>query len=86
VIGTNKPDSVATVEVMLADAVELQAPEGLHLDLNAIPALLEQKNVRAVTFDAWKRIDRIEVETGKPRGKPREKLTTIPELLEAAEV
>jgi ferredoxin--NADP+ reductase len=41
--------------------------------------------VRAVTFDGWKRIDKIEIETGKKIGKPREKLTTVAELLAAAQ-
>jgi ferredoxin--NADP+ reductase len=84
VIGTNKPDSVATVEAMLADAEQLQTPTGLRLDLDAIPAFLAEKKVAAVTFDAWKRIDLVEVTAGKKIGKPREKLTTIPELLQAA--
>lgn len=85
VIGTNKPDSVATVEVMLADAEQLPASNDLHLAPEAIPALLAQKQVRAVTFDGWKRIDKIEIETGKKIGKPREKLTTVAELLAAAQ-
>lgn len=85
VIGTNKPDSVATVEVMLADAEQAQAVHNLRLDAEAIPALLAQKKVQAVTFEAWKRIDKIEIETGKKIGKPREKLTTIAELLTAAQ-
>jgi ferredoxin--NADP+ reductase len=86
VIGTNKPDSVATVEAMLADAAQLQTPVNLQLDPDAIPTLLARKNVKAVTFDAWKRIDLVEITAGKKVGKPREKLTTIPELLKAAEV
>jgi ferredoxin--NADP+ reductase len=86
VIGTNKPDSVATVEAMLADAEQARASAGLRLDLDAIPALLARKKLQAVTFDGWKRIDKVEVDTGKKVGKPREKLTTIPELLQAAGV
>jgi ferredoxin--NADP+ reductase len=86
VIGTNKPDSVATVEAMRADAAQLQTPAHLQLDPDAIPTLLARKNVKAVTFDAWKRIDLVEVTAGKKIGKPREKLTTIPELLKAAGV
>lgn len=84
VIGTNKPDSVATVEVMLADAEQAQAVPNLRLDAEAIPTLLAHKKVPAVTFEGWKRIDKIEIETGKKIGKPREKLTTITELLTAA--
>ena len=49
----------------------------------AVPALLAHKQVRAVTFTDWKRIDQIEIAAGKKRGKPREKLTTIAELLAA---
>ena len=86
VIGTNKPDSVATVEAMLADAEQLQTPSELCLDPDAIPTLLAQKKASAVTFEAWKRIDQVEVAAGKKIGKPREKLTTIPELLQAAGV
>jgi ferredoxin--NADP+ reductase len=85
VIGTNKPDSVATVQAMLADAAQYPATmNGLSVDPDAIPALLAHKQVRAVTFADWKKIDQIEVATGKKRGKPREKLTTIAELLDAA--
>ncbi|MBI3247279.1 MAG: FAD-dependent oxidoreductase [Deltaproteobacteria bacterium] len=84
VIGTNKPDSVATVEAMLADAAQAQSANGLQLDAEAIPALLARKNVQAVTFVGWKRIDQVEIADGKKIGKPREKLTTIAELLAAA--
>ena len=69
---------------MLADVEQLQSLNGLRLDADAVPALLAQKNIKAVTFDSWKRIDTVEIATGKKIGKPREKLTTIPELLEAA--
>jgi hypothetical protein len=37
-----------------------------------------------VTYADWQRIDKVEVAEGKKVGKPREKLTTIPELLTAA--
>ncbi|MBI3303985.1 MAG: FAD-dependent oxidoreductase [Deltaproteobacteria bacterium] len=85
VIGANKPDAAATVQAMLEDAAHDQVPDGLQLDLTAIPALLAHKQVRAVTFADWKRIDQIEIEAGKKRGKPREKLTTIAELLAAVD-
>ncbi len=84
VIGTNKLDAAATVQAMREDAEQAPVFNGLSPDLNAIPALLAQRQVRAVTFEDWKRIDRIEVEAGKKRGKPREKLTTLAELLAAA--
>ncbi|MBI3796249.1 MAG: NADP oxidoreductase [Deltaproteobacteria bacterium] len=83
VIGTNKSDATATVQVMLEDAAQYSAGEGLSSAPDAIPALLAQKQIRAVTFIDWKRIDQIEIAAGKKRGKPREKLTTIAELLAA---
>src|SRR5262245_35822799 len=83
VIGTNKPDAIATVELMLEDAIQYPVWEGLSSHPDGIPALLAQKQVRAVTFSDWKRIDQIEIAAGKKRGKPREKLTTIAELLAA---
>jgi Fe-S oxidoreductase len=86
VIGTNKPDSVATVHAMLEDMAQYPSTmDGLSADPDALPALLAHKQVRAITFAAWKKIDQIEIATGKKRGKPREKLTTIAELLDAAD-
>ncbi len=84
VIGTNKADAAATVQAMLEDAARYPVWDGLSLDPDAIPSLLAAKQVRAVTFTDWKRIDQIEIAAGKKRGKPREKLTTIAELLDAA--
>ena len=84
VIGTNKPDAAATVDLMLADTQHQQFPHDLQTDTEALPALLTRKQVRYVTFADWQRIDQVEVASGKKVGKPREKLTTIPELLTAA--
>jgi ferredoxin--NADP+ reductase len=82
VIGTNKADASETVQAMLADA---EATGSLHLpDRDVIP-LLARKGVRVVSFDAWQRINDIEVAAGKRRGKPREKLTTVADLLAAAD-
>ena len=85
VIGTNKPDAVATVRAMLQDVEQGQAPDGLRTGEDAIPTLLTQKGIRYVTFADWKHLDRLEVENGKKRDKPREKITTLPEMLAARE-
>lgn len=81
VVGTNKPDAVGSVKLMLEDAPSL--PDGLASDPEAVPSLLSDRGVRYVTFADWKRLDQIEVEAGKPLGKPREKLTTVHAMLEA---
>ena len=83
VIGTNKPDSVATVKAMLEEVKQGILPDNLATDTNAIPTLLANKGVRYVTFDDWKQLDTIEVEAGKPQGKPREKIATVKEMLDA---
>lgn len=83
VVGTNKPDAVETVGLMLDDLHQ----GGLACDVQtapeATPALLERKGVRYVSFSDWKYLDRLEVEAGRNRGKPREKMTTVPEMLAA---
>ena len=81
VVGTNKPDAVGSVRLMLEDAPSLA--DGLASDLEALPSLLSDRGVRYVTFADWKRLDQIEVEAGKSLGKPREKLTTVHAMLEA---
>ena len=83
VIGTNKPDSVATVKAMLEEVQQGVLPASLPADANAIPSLLSDKGVRYVTFSDWKRLDQIEVEAGKPLGKPREKISVVQEMLAA---
>jgi ferredoxin--NADP+ reductase len=85
VIGTNKQDAAATVQTMLEDVRDGQIAEELPAGTDGIAALLTQKGIRYVSFADWKNIDQVEVQLGKPRGKPREKLTTIAELLAAAD-
>jgi hypothetical protein len=38
-----------------------------------------------VSYADWLKIDAVEVERGKPKGKPREKLTTVEEMLVTAD-
>lgn len=84
-IGTNRADSAATVKAMLEDAAAGRlAPGEVSADDNAVPALLKGRQVRFVTFADWKALDKRELENGKAKGKIREKFTTIPEMLEAA--
>jgi len=85
VIGTNKPDAIATVAKMLEDAKTLAPPSGPGFDPRpeSVDALLRGKAVRVVSFADWKRLDQAEVALGKPRGKPREKFSTIPDMLKA---
>lgn len=72
VIGTNKPDSVETVNAMLADVPNLAgAPDP---DPGSIVALLHSRNVRYVTEVEWDRISQAEVASGSAQNRPRVKI------------
>ncbi len=82
VIGTNKPDSVETVQSLLADAANLKPC--VNPDSNAVIQLLGNKKIRFINFEDWKKIDAAEIERGKALGKPREKFVTVADMLAAA--
>ncbi len=79
VIGTNKPDSQATVAMMIEDLPHLA--QAADPDPNAVQSLLEERNVRFVTSDEWHRIDEVELNKGKAQGRPRVKLASRDEML-----
>jgi len=74
VIGTNKPDSVESVNSMFDDLQQGKIPTAAEPDPAAVTALLQARGVHFVTQDAWKQIDAAEVSAGKERGKPRVKI------------
>jgi ferredoxin--NADP+ reductase len=82
VIGTNKPDSIETAKHVIADIPDL-APCA-HPRREDVVALLLGRNVRVVDYAGWMRIDAAETERGRAVGKPREKFTTIEEMIRAA--
>ncbi|MBI5150180.1 MAG: FAD-dependent oxidoreductase [Candidatus Omnitrophica bacterium] len=81
VIGTNKPDSEETARHILEDISGLtpcpQPETGLLLDR------LKKKNIRAVSFADWKKIDAAEIRRGAAAGKPREKFVVVADMLDA---
>ncbi len=80
-IGTNNADSKATVASLLEDiAVRHAAPLPAGHE-HRIEALLEENGVEFVTYDDWKRLDAYEVERGKEKGKAREKVTSVEEMV-----
>ncbi|MDP2654252.1 MAG: NADP oxidoreductase [Candidatus Omnitrophota bacterium] len=79
VIGTNKPDSVMTVQKILADLPQLKPCE--TPDSGAVKKLLKEREIRVVSFPDWKKIDAAEIEFGKTAGKPREKFVTVEDML-----
>jgi ferredoxin/flavodoxin---NADP+ reductase len=84
VIGTNKKDATETVEGLLADFADgkLARAEATAADVDA---LLDERGVRRVLYSGWQAIDEVERGAGEPAGRPRVKLCTWQELLDAAE-
>ena len=82
-IGTNRADSVATVNSLLEDLKAGRLPAAADASLEATLELLRAKKVRSLSFADWQAIDRAEKENGARAGKIREKFTTIDEMLGA---
>ncbi len=83
IIGTNRADSVETVENLLSDFAASSGPP--RPGVTGLRDLLEGRDVRIVDIEGWQRIDAAETERGRPRGKPREKFTRIDEMLSVLE-
>ena len=75
VIGTNKSDAAAVIELLDSD---LKSPK----NAGDIADLLTHQVV--VSQEHWQKINEAEVLAGEPFGKPRKKLVTWAELLERA--
>jgi len=83
IIGTNKPDSLDTVQKLLGDLPHLH-PCAVP-DSEAVLQLLKSRGVRPVSFDEWRKIDAAEIACGEANGKPRERFTRIPDMLKVLE-
>ncbi len=81
VIGTNKKDATETVGLVLEDVRSgaLRAASGEDLE-----ELLSERGVDHVMYAGWEAIDATERAAGEPSGRPRVKLCTWDELLDAA--
>jgi ferredoxin/flavodoxin---NADP+ reductase len=82
VIGTNKKDAAETVELLLEDLRD--APRNGR-SAGEVEALLLERGVRLVVYEGWASIDELERAAGEKLGRPRVKLCTWDELLDAAE-
>jgi ferredoxin--NADP+ reductase len=81
-VGTNKGDAKETVLSLLADARLLHATHApCHPE--RVVHKLQELGVRALSFADWRRLDSLEIEAGKARGKVREKLVSVAAMLSA---
>jgi|SRR5829696_7187610 len=84
VIGTNKKDATETVELLLEDARGGRLPSK-DADAAAVDALLAARGVGVILYAGWTSIDELERSAGEPLGRPRVKLCTWDDLVEAAQ-
>ncbi|MBC8078524.1 MAG: NADP oxidoreductase, partial [Chloroflexales bacterium] len=85
IIGTNKPDSVETVKMLLEDAPRLLRAHDDPAAPAAIEALLRERCPRFVTYGDWGLLDKIETKKGLEQGRPRVKFTNVAHMLDAIE-
>jgi ferredoxin/flavodoxin---NADP+ reductase len=85
IIGTNKKDATETVTLLLEDIEQGRLTHNEDATADAVEALLAERGVRAVLYPGWMSIDELERAAGEKLGRPRVKLRTWDELLEAAE-
>ncbi|MCA9964433.1 MAG: FAD-dependent oxidoreductase [Anaerolineales bacterium] len=85
IIGTNKPDAVETVSLMLEDmqAGQIQQPD--CPEPADAEAFIRQRQPNYFSYQDWQTLDRLEQEAGAALGRPRVKFTTIEEMLAARE-
>ncbi len=83
VIGTNKPDSVETVNCMLEDLVQGSILRPAQPDAASAEQLVRERQPRYFSYADWLRLDEIEVLRGKALGRPRVKFTRIEDMLAA---
>jgi ferredoxin--NADP+ reductase len=80
-IGNNKPDSAATVEAMLTDVPTLRGIRDDFRDSSQVVTLLHERGIDCVTYQDWKILDQHEIASGSGQGRPRVKITTVPEMM-----
>jgi ferredoxin/flavodoxin---NADP+ reductase len=84
IIGTNKRDAQETVDAVLEDLDADRLATPADPDRDSMEALLAERQPDAVSYAGWQAVDRAEREAGEPHGRPRVKLCSFEELLEAA--
>ncbi len=82
-IGTNRADSVATVNSLLADLKAGTLPASADSSLEATLRLFADKKIRALSFVDWQMLDALEKANGTKAGKIREKFTRVTDMLAA---
>lgn len=78
IIGTNRPDSINTIDSLINNLSELNN-KNLEKPEQLIYKIAEEK--KTITYSGWLTIDREEVRLGQIKGKSREKFTNVNDIL-----
>ena len=81
VIGTNKPDAVETVRMMLEDLAADRTLLPENPDPAALSKLVSERQPDSFSYEDWQRLDILEVGRGESEGRPRVKFTSVQEML-----
>jgi ferredoxin--NADP+ reductase len=74
VIGTNKSDAAAVMELLVGDLA-------LPKPVNDLSGLLAQRGIVHLSQGSWEKLNAAEISAGEPSGKPRVKFTDRKEML-----
>jgi ferredoxin/flavodoxin---NADP+ reductase len=85
VVGTNKPCAVETVNMLLEDMEAGKLLEPAEASRDAVEKLLNERNIRFVTYADWLILDKLELANGEATGRPRVKFTNVAEMLKVLE-
>lgn len=79
-IGHTKKDASETIASLLADLPAL--PPAAHRDPAGVLAHLNRRNLEFTTWSGWQRLDRHEIDLGRPHGRKRVKVVPRDEMVE----
>ena len=82
VIANTMEDAFATAEAIAEDWHGQQPFMAGGMGWSSLKAEAQRRGLRSVSWDDWKKIDAAEKKRGALRGKPREKFTSVSEMLQ----
>ncbi len=85
IIGTNKPDSVETVNMLLEDVQAGKVLSPAAPARAAVEALLRERQPLVVSYADWQAIDAAEVGKGTAQGRPRVKFSRVDDMLDVVQ-
>ena len=81
VIGTNKPDAVETVKMMLEDLSSGKTLNPGTPEKDAAEQLVNERKPEYFSYEDWKLLDEAEIARGEAVGRPRLKYTRIEDMI-----